>query len=47
LLSAAQRYDVLSSYWWMLLPGIAVIPVFLLYYALGNALHRAHAASLL
>ena len=47
LLAAAQRYDVLSSYWWMLLPGIAVIPVFLLYYALGNALHRAHAASLL
>ena len=46
LLAAAQRYDVLSSYWWMLLPGIAVIPVFLLYYALANALHRVHAASL-
>jgi peptide/nickel transport system permease protein len=40
LLSAAQRYDVLSSYWWMLLPGIALIPVFLLYDALANALHR-------
>jgi peptide/nickel transport system permease protein len=40
LLAAAQRYDVLSSYWWMLLPGIALIPVFLLYDALANALHR-------
>jgi peptide/nickel transport system permease protein len=46
LLAAAQRYDVLSSYWWMLVPGIAVIPVFLLYYALANALHRVHAPSL-
>ena len=46
LLAAAQRYDVLSSYWWMLLPGIAVIPVFLLYYALADALHRVHAAPL-
>jgi peptide/nickel transport system permease protein len=42
LLAAAQRVDVLSSYWWMLLPGIAVVPVFLLYYALANALHRLH-----
>jgi peptide/nickel transport system permease protein len=43
LLSDAQRYDVLSSYWWMLLPGIALIPVFLLYYALANTLHHAQA----
>ena len=46
LLAAAQRFDVLTSYWWMLLPGLAVVPVFLLYYALANALHRAHAPSL-
>jgi ABC-type dipeptide/oligopeptide/nickel transport system permease subunit len=31
---------VLSSYWWMFLPGIALIPVFLLYYALADALHQ-------
>jgi ABC-type dipeptide/oligopeptide/nickel transport system permease subunit len=37
---------VLSSYWWMLLPGVAVIPVFLLYYALANALHRGQAPAL-
>ena len=41
LLAAAQRYEVLSSYWWMLLPGFALVPVFLLYHALANALHRA------
>jgi peptide/nickel transport system permease protein len=40
MLAAAQRYDVLLSYWWMLLPGIALTPVFLLYYALSNALHQ-------
>ena len=40
MLAAAQRFDVLTSYWWMLLPGIALSPVFLLYYALMNALHR-------
>ena len=40
MLAAAQRYDVLTSYWWMLLPGIALIPVFLLYYALSNTLHQ-------
>lgn len=44
MLAAAQRFDVLTSYWWMLLPGIALSPVFLLYYALMNAAHR-HAAS--
>ena len=40
MLAAAQRYDVLTSYWWMFLPGIALTPVFLLYYALANALHQ-------
>ena len=40
MLAAAQRYDVLTSYWWMLLPGMALTPVFLLYYALANALHQ-------
>jgi len=40
MLAAAQRLDVLTSYWWILLPGIALTPVFLLYYALANALHQ-------
>ncbi len=40
MLAAAQRYDVLTSYWWMFLPGIALSPVFLLYYTLANALHQ-------
>jgi len=40
MLAAAQRYEVLVSYWWMLAPGIALGPVFLLYYSCANALHR-------
>lgn len=40
MLAAAQRFDVLTSYWWMLLPGIALSPVFLLYYAFTNSLHQ-------
>jgi peptide/nickel transport system permease protein len=40
MLSGLQRYHVLASYWWMFLPGIALIPVFLLYYALADALHE-------
>jgi len=40
MLAAVQRYDVLSSYWWMFLPGIALTPVFLLYYALASAFHH-------
>jgi len=40
MLAAVQRYDVMTSYWWMFLPGIALTPVFLLYYALANALHE-------
>lgn len=40
MLAGLQRYEVLSSYWWMFVPGLALIPVFLLYYALADALHR-------
>jgi len=40
MLAAVQRYEVLTSYWWMFLPGIALSPVFLLYYALANAFHQ-------
>jgi peptide/nickel transport system permease protein len=39
MLGALQRYHVLSSYWWMWLPGLALVPVFLAYFALAEALH--------
>ncbi|HKC11123.1 MAG TPA: ABC transporter permease [Vicinamibacteria bacterium] len=40
MLAALQRYHVLSSYWWMWAPGLALVPMFLAYYALAEALHR-------
>lgn len=40
MLAGLQRYHVMASYWWMFLPGIALIPVFLLYYVLADALHQ-------
>jgi len=47
MLAAVQRYEVLTSYWWMFLPGIALGPVFLLYYALADAFQQelAHQSS--
>jgi peptide/nickel transport system permease protein len=44
MLAVLQRYDVLSSYWWMFLPGGALLAVFLLYYLLADALHERVAA---
>jgi peptide/nickel transport system permease protein len=44
MLAVLQRYDVLSSYWWMFLPGGALVGVFLLYYLLANALQERLAA---
>jgi peptide/nickel transport system permease protein len=44
MLAALQRYDVLASYWWMFVPGIALAAVFLLYYALSDAMHQRVAA---
>ena len=41
MLASLQRYHVVASYWWMFLPGIAMIPVFWLYHSLADALHRA------
>lgn len=47
MLASVQRYHVLTSYWWMFAPGLALIPVSLLFYALADALHqRSTAASL-
>jgi peptide/nickel transport system permease protein len=39
MMAALQRYHVLSSYWWMWAPGLALVPVFLSYFALSEALH--------
>jgi peptide/nickel transport system permease protein len=40
MLAALQHYDVLASYWWMWIPGLALIPVFLAYFALSEAVQR-------
>ena len=40
MLASLQKYYVLQSYWWMFLPGLALIPVFLLYNALADSLLR-------
>jgi peptide/nickel transport system permease protein len=36
MLASLQQYHVLVSYWWMLLPGIALVPVFLSYVLLAK-----------
>jgi peptide/nickel transport system permease protein len=40
LLGELQQYHVISSYWWMFLPGIMLIPIFLSYFVMANALQR-------
>jgi peptide/nickel transport system permease protein len=40
MLADLQQYHVLTSYWWMLIPGFALLPVFLAYYVLANLLHQ-------
>lgn len=46
LLGSLQHYHVVVSYWWMFLPAAALVPVFLLYYLLADALHQRSAFSL-
>jgi peptide/nickel transport system permease protein len=38
ILSSLQQYSVLSSYWWMFLPSVAIVCFFLGYLALASAL---------
>jgi peptide/nickel transport system permease protein len=38
MLSTLQQYSVLVSYWWMLIPGLLMIPVFFSYVLLANEL---------
>lgn len=40
LLADAQRYHAFSLHWWLLLPSMALVPVFLLYNALARDLHE-------
>jgi peptide/nickel transport system permease protein len=40
MLTAVTQVHVLQSYWWMIAPGLAAIPFFLSYLALGNALEN-------
>jgi peptide/nickel transport system permease protein len=40
LLSVLQQYYVLSSYWWMFLPAVLLIPVFLAYSRVADALQE-------
>jgi peptide/nickel transport system permease protein len=40
MLAQAQQYHVLVSYWWMLLPGLAPIPVFLAWHSLAEKLQE-------
>ena len=39
LLTSLQQYSVLVSYWWMYLPAVAIVPFFLGYQGLANALN--------
>jgi peptide/nickel transport system permease protein len=38
LLAVLQQYSVLVSYWWMYLPALAIVPFFVGYQGLANAL---------
>ena len=40
LLASLQQYSVLTSYWWMSLPALAMTPFFLGYLGLASALQR-------
>jgi peptide/nickel transport system permease protein len=41
ILSSLQQYSVLTSYWWMFLPSVAIVSFFLGYLALASALQDA------
>jgi peptide/nickel transport system permease protein len=40
LLSSLQQYYVLASYWWMFLPALSLMPLFLAYYVAADALQE-------
>ncbi len=45
MLASLQRYSVLTSYWWMSLPALILIPTFLGYQGLAGALHERFAGN--
>jgi ABC-type dipeptide/oligopeptide/nickel transport system ATPase component len=45
MLAGLQRYYVLESYWWMLASALALVPVFLFYHWLADALQSRLAAA--
>jgi peptide/nickel transport system permease protein len=45
LLAVLQQYSVLVSYWWMYLPALAIVPFFVGYQGLANALHAQEATA--
>lgn len=45
LLGILQQYSVLASYWWMYLPALAIVPFFVGYQGLANALHGDEATA--
>jgi peptide/nickel transport system permease protein len=40
LLAELQKYSVLTSYWWMYLPAIALVALFLTYHSVSVALQE-------
>lgn len=38
MLASLQKYYVLENYWWMLVSGLVLVPIFLLYHLLADAL---------
>ena len=40
ILASLQQYHILVSYWWMFIPGVALIPIFLSYFLLANTLQK-------
>ncbi len=40
LLAYLEQYRVLSSYWWMFLPAVLLVPVFVAYYSAADALEE-------
>jgi peptide/nickel transport system permease protein len=41
MLASLQQYYVLASKWWMFFPGMVLIPVFLSYGMMSNALQQS------
>lgn len=47
LLASLQQYYVLDSYWWMLLPAVTLVPIFLAYFSLASVLHERRKSAIL